>query len=205
MRKQYDRDYFQHWYRDPAAKIIGKANLQRRVALALALAEFALDRPVRTVLDVGCGEGSWRAPLLKLRPGLIYLGVDSSEYAIRRYARSRNLAYARFADLESLRPCPPVDLLICADVLHYLPASDLRRGLAGFPELCSGVAYIENYCRGDHIEGDLEGFIARPAKVYRELMCGQGFSPYGPFSWISPVLRDSVVELALPKDPSGPR
>ncbi|MGO4776289.1 methyltransferase, partial [Lysobacter sp. 2RAB21] len=110
MSKQYDRDYFQRWYRDPALKdqaIGGAARLTRKVALTVATAEYHLERPIRSVLDIGCGEGPWRAPLLKLRPRLQYLGFDSSQYATARFGRSRNLHLARFGDFEFLRPCAP--------------------------------------------------------------------------------------------------
>src|SRR4029453_16679358 len=123
MTKQYDQAYFERWYRDPALKdqaIGGTARLARKVAMAVATAEYHLERPIRTVLDIGCGEGVWRAPLLKLRPRISYLGFDSSQYAIERFGPRRNLHYARFGDFEHLRPCAPVDLLVCADVMHYL-------------------------------------------------------------------------------------
>ena len=68
MTKQYDEAYFQHWYR--RSDIGGPQRLARKVALAVACAEYYLERPIRTVLDIGCGEGAWRAPLLKLRPKL---------------------------------------------------------------------------------------------------------------------------------------
>ena len=136
--KQYDERYFQRWYRH--GDIGGPQRLARKVALAVACAEYYLERPVRTVLDIGCGEGAWRAPLLKLRPKLRYLGFDSSEYAIARHGAKRNLHFARFGDFEYLRPCPPVDLLVCSDVLHYLPSAELRRGLPGLAEVggCGG-------------------------------------------------------------------
>ena len=85
MTKTYDRAYFDKWYR--RGEIGGSARLARKVALAVATAEYHLERPIRSVLDIGCGEGAWRAPLLKLRPKLSYLGFDSSEYAIARYGR----------------------------------------------------------------------------------------------------------------------
>ena len=71
MTKHYDQAYFDRWYRDPALRdtaIGGGARLARKVALAVATAEYHLERPIRSVLDIGCGEGAWRAPLLKLRP-----------------------------------------------------------------------------------------------------------------------------------------
>jgi SAM-dependent methyltransferase len=188
VSKAYDRAYFDRWYRGAARGVEGPSALRRRVALAVAAAEFALQRPLRSVLDVGCGEGAWHAPLRALRPRLHYLGLDSSEYAVARFGARRNLAFARFGDLEQLRPGPPVDLLVCADVLHYVPDAELRRGLSGFAELCAGVAWVEAYCRGDHIEGDTEGFIARPASRYRALLEAQGFRAYGPYLWLSPAL-----------------
>ena len=53
--KRYDRAYFDHWYR--GERVRPRAELERRVRLALAAAEYALGRPVRRALDVGCGEG----------------------------------------------------------------------------------------------------------------------------------------------------
>src|SRR5688572_13104197 len=127
--KRYDQAYFDRWYRDGG--IGDRARLARKVALAVATAEYHLERPLRTILDIGCGEGAWRGPLLKLRPGIRYLGFDGSEYAVGRYGRSRNLHLARFGEFALLRPCEPVDLLVCSDVLHYLPTRELDRGLPG--------------------------------------------------------------------------
>ncbi len=198
MGKRYDRDYFQRWYPEGREGIRSRDALQRRVALAVALTEFALERPIRSVLDVGCGEGTWRAPLRRLRPGVDYLGLDSSAYAVARYGRSRNLALASFGDLAHLRPCAPVDLLICADVLHYVPAAELRQGVPGLAALCGGVAWIEAFCRGDAIEGDTEGWLARPPAFYRRLLERHGLRAFGPFAWLAPDLAADRSKLELP-------
>ena len=65
MTKTYDRAYFDRWYRHGG--IGHAARLARKVALAVATAEYHLERPIRSVLDIGCGEGAWRAPLRSLR------------------------------------------------------------------------------------------------------------------------------------------
>ena len=157
MIKQYDQAYFQHWYR--RSDIGGPQRLARKVALAVSCAPST----TWSVPSVRCStsavrEGAWRAPLLKLRPKLRYLGFDSSEFAISKYGPRRNLHYAHFGDFAQLRPCPPVDLLICADVLHYLPSRELQRGLPGLAELCGGVAFLETFTREDEFEGDHVGF-----------------------------------------------
>ena len=94
MSKQYGAAYFKRWYRGRQAT--PRAELARKAAMAVAMAEFYLQRPIRSVLDVGCGEGAWRAPLLALRPRLRYQGLDPSEYAVARYGRARNIALAGF-------------------------------------------------------------------------------------------------------------
>ncbi|HAI58512.1 MAG TPA: methyltransferase [Xanthomonadaceae bacterium] len=197
--KTYDRAYFDRWYRESGGSKTSKGRLDRAVALAVASAEVFLGRRIRTVLDIGCGEGHWRAPLLALRPGVAYLGLDASAYAVQRFGRTRNLHFARFGDLSALRPCPPVDLLVCADVLHYVPDAELKAGIPGLAGLCAGVAFIETYTAediaGDDVHGDFEGFIARPAKAYRRLFERAGFTALGQHCWLSPALGGQATAL----------
>jgi SAM-dependent methyltransferase len=193
LAKPYDRAYFDRWYRQGG--IGGRQRLARKVALAVTTAEYHLERPLRTVLDIGCGEGAWRAPLLKLRPQLNYLGFDSSDYAIARYGRRRNLHFARFQDFATLRPCPPVDLLVCSDVLHYLTTRELARGLPGLAELCGGVAFLETFTREDAAEGDEHGFQPRAARFYRQRFATAGFIALGSHCWLAPGLRAHATAL----------
>ncbi len=198
MAKNYDQRYFERWYRHPAQRITGKQALERKVRLAVSVTEYYLGRPLRSVLDVGCGEGAWRAPLLKLRPGLAYRGIDPSEYAIARFGSRRNLQPVRFGQLEHLRFGAPVDLLVCSDVMHYVPTRELTRGLSGFAELCSGIAFLEAFCREDDPDGDREGFIGRRAAWYRRAFDAAGFASCGSHCWLSPALRGEAAALEMP-------
>lgn len=198
MTKQYDRDYFERWYRDPAlraAAIGGRARLERKVAMAVATAEYWLERPIRSVLDVGCGEGAWQPVLAKLRPRARYLGFDASDYAIARFGARRGLHQARFGDFAHLRPCEPVDLLVCSDVLHYLDARELDRGLPGLAELCGGLAFLETFTREDAIDGDTVGFSRRPARFYRGRFAAAGFTALGSHLYLGPALADMASRL----------
>lgn len=161
----------------------------------MASAEYYLERPIRSVLDIGCGEGAWRAPLLKLRPRVQYLGFDSSAYAIQRYGRSRNLHMAKVGDFAWLRPCAPVDLLVCSDVMHYVPSRELRPALDGFAELTGGVAFLEAFSAEDEFDGDHEGFQARPARWYRSGLKNAGFTALGSHCWLSPALAGHAAAL----------
>lgn len=196
MAKPYDRRYFDRWYRKGG--IGGARRLARKVALAVATAEYHLERPLRTVLDIGCGEGAWRAPLLKLRPDARYLGFDSSDYAVARFGPRRHLRLARFGDFAQLRPCPPVDLLVCSDVMHYLDGRELDRGLPGLAELCGGIAFLETFAREDRAEGDEHEFRNRPAAFYRRRFEALGFTQLGSHCWLSPALRGHATALETP-------
>jgi predicted TPR repeat methyltransferase len=178
--KRYDQAYFDKWYRSARHAIRSPAELARKVALAVAVAEYVLERPVRTVLDVGAGEGSWLPPLRRLRPRVRYLGVDASEYAVARFGRARNLVLGRVDTLPEHAGPGPYDLVVCADVLNYLPADELAAGLAHVRALVGGAAYLELFTAGEAMEGDLRGWHRRPAAFYRELFDRVGLVTVGP-------------------------
>lgn len=193
MTKKYDRAYFDHWYRGRSRVSTG-AEVRRKVSLAVASAEYFLRRPMRNALDVGCGEGAWLPHLRALRPKLSYLGLDPSDYAVERFGRTRNIHKATFGELPEL-PLGVHDLVICSDVLHYVPDSELRAGVHALADATDGVAYLEVLTREDDIVGDLNGLIKRPAAFYRELFVGAGMTFVGPYLWLGPGFRDSVAQL----------
>jgi SAM-dependent methyltransferase len=179
MGKQYDRAYFDRWYRDPRWAVVRRDVLTRRVRLAVAAAEYLLERPVRTVLDVGCGEAPWRALLRRMRPGVRYTGVDSSAYVVGRYGASRDIRRGSLGSLGRLDLDPPYDLIVCSDVLHYVATDEARRGLKAIARLLGGVAFIELFAREDATEGDQEDLQPRPAATYRRLFREAGLIPLG--------------------------
>ena len=193
--KRYDRAYYDKWYRDRRHMAVTPAVLRRKVALALAQAEFYLGRPLRNVLDVGCGEAPWRAVLRRLRPDVDYRGLDPSPYVVDRYGRSRRIGLASFGQLAELRFEEPFDLIVCADVLHYMPAAEIRRGLSGFAELLRGMAFIEVYARGDAIEGDRENFVARSASWYRRAFAEAGLVACGSHGYLGAELAAGATAL----------
>lgn len=195
--KAYDRAYFDRWYRAATSRIERRSELRRRVALAVALAERHLDRPLRSALDVGCGEARWRAELRRLRPRLRYTGVDPSSYAVARFGRRRGIVEASFAGLGDLELAGPFDLVICADVLHYVGDDELDRGLPALAALTGGMAWLEALCREDEVEGDRRGLILRPAATYRRRLRRLGLVHAGACGWLAPALGDRPTALEL--------
>jgi len=193
--KRYDRAYFDRWYRG-RARIGPEPVVQRKVAVAVAVAEYFLRRTVRNVIDIGCGEAPWFEHLRVLRPKIRYVGFDSSDYVVETFGASRNVRRGSFSDLDVRER---FDLVVCADVLHYLHDDEIQRGLPTMVKLMRGAAYLEVLTREDAVAGDTVGLIRRPAAWYRDLFASAGLTPAGPYLWISRSLATESASLERPQ------
>lgn len=175
----YDREYFDKWYRHPRHRVKSPQDMRRQLGFIVAAAEYLLERPVRSVLDVGCGEGNWAAVLRALRPRARYLGVDGSAYAVQRYGARRNLRLGTLGTLDSLELGGPFDLILCLGVLNYVADDELERGLLSLRRLCAGIAYFEIFTRADDASGDFRRAAAHPPAWYRRVIRRSGFTALG--------------------------
>lgn len=197
MKKRYDRKYFDQWYRG-RSPVVSPLELRRKVEMAVAIAEHFLRRPLRNVIDIGCGEASWMVHLASVRPRVRYAGYDPSDYAVNEFEHSRNVRQGSFGELAALRIRERFDLLVCADVLHYLDEDEVLRGLPIAVRLMRGAAFFEVITREDAVRGDVAGLKRRPAVWYRNLFSASGLTQVGPYTWIRSELarRASPLEIA---------
>lgn len=192
--KQYDQAYFDKWYRG-RNRVNSDAEVRRKVTLAVATAEYFLRRPLRNVLDVGCGEGAWRSHLRSLRPRVSYLGLDPSDYAVARYGASRNIRKGAFGEVGALGLDERYDLIVCSDVLHYVAENEIAAGVRELVRIADGIVYLEVLTKEDDIVGDLDGLMKRPAAWYRETFRDAGLIAVGPYAWAAPPLHETLAEL----------
>jgi SAM-dependent methyltransferase len=194
VTKQYDRAYFDRWYRS-SRRTVRPDVVRRKVHLALSAAEHLLGREIATVLDVGCGEAPWRAELRRMRRGLEYTGVDASEYVVRRYGRRRNILLGSLATLDALPLARSYDLVVCSDVLQYVANAEIRRGLRALAKRTGGVAFIEAFTRADDMIGDRDAWHERSAHWYRQALRDAGFTSVGLYLFVASGLRSALNEL----------
>lgn len=197
-RKVYDRSYYEKWYHDPSRRVITQAAVARKVRLVTGIAEALLERPIRTVLDVGCGEGAWRAHLRELRPRIRYTGVESSEYAVERFGKSRGIVRGSFGTLDSIGSAAlrgPFDLIVVCDVLHYVPEAELAPGFAAIAARLGGVAYLEAYTTEDSVEGDRHGWHHRSAEQYRRHLRRAKLFPVGMHCYVGAAMAGTPAAL----------
>ena len=195
LTSHYDQAYFDKWYRHPQHRVKSPAELRRQVEFVVRLAEWVLGRPVRSVLDVGCGEGQWRLQLTRLRPTVHYDGVDPSEYAVARYGTRRGLQLGGIEDLDALPLRDQYDLVVCCGMLNYLPSATLRRGLVQLSRRTGGVAYLELFTRSDAFEGDTNWPAPQSAAWYRRVIRNAGLHPIGMHGYVPRSQRERVSTL----------
>lgn len=192
---RYDQAYFDKWYRHPRHRVKSPAELARQAAFVLGTAEFVLGRAVRTVLDVGCGEGQWRAALRRHRPRLAYDGVDPSTYAVQRYGATRGIRLGGIESLDALPLRASYDLVICCGMLNYLDVPQLRRGLPQVARRAGGVAYLELFTAEDEFEGDTAWPTPQSATWYRTAIRKAGLWSIGMQCYVPLAAKDRVSAL----------
>ena len=195
MAKHYDQAYFDRWYRDPRHRVNTPAGVRRKVRLVLGVAEALLERPVRTILDVGCGEAPWRSHFLDERPGASYVGVDSSEYVVRRFGRTRGIKHGEFGTLAQVDLAGPFDVIVCCDVLQYVPNDDVRTGLRAIASLLGGVAYLEAFTTADELEGDKRHWHHRAPAWFRQAFREADLTAVGMHCYVGHALREMTLAL----------
>ncbi|MGH7583486.1 MAG: methyltransferase domain-containing protein [Gemmatimonadales bacterium] len=153
---------------------------------------------MRTVLDIGAGEGRWYPTLRRLRAGVAYTGVDSSRWAVRHWASRRHLRLGSIDMLDQLDLVGPFDLIVVADVLHYLPDEVLHLGMRQVRERLGGVAYLPTFTANDEIEGDKAGFQRRDTAAYRRVFRNAGLVELGMFAWTTAERAGELSGLQVP-------
>ena len=191
----YDRAYFDRWYRSPRTRVFTRAEIERRVRFTIDAAEMLIERPVRRVLDVCCGEGHWQPVMKRLRPGAHWQGVDVSDYAVAQYGRKRNIRLGRFGDLGTLGLHGPYDLIVCAGALYYIPTPELRTGLDAVAELLGGLAFLELFTDADDIVGNVSEVHRRTAAEYDAIMGAAGLAHLGMHCWVGAAGATALPEF----------
>ncbi len=132
--KQFDPAFYSRFYVNPRTRVTTREEMTVRARAVAALATH-LDIPVRRILDAGCGLGWMRAPLIKAFPLATYVGLEVSEHLCRRYGWTQ-------ASLATFRARSGFDLIICYDVMQYLPERDAASAMRNLGRLSRGALYF---------------------------------------------------------------
>lgn len=138
---RFDPAFYERFYANPRTRVTTPQEMARRAAAVAALVK-QLELPVKRILDAGCGLGLMRKTLVKAFPAAGYTGIEVSEHLCKRLGWTQ-------VSLAAYRPRGRFDLVICYDVLQYLPDAEAVKAMANLSRLCRGVLYFHAPTRGD--------------------------------------------------------
>lgn len=133
--------YFRKFYLTASTRVVTPAEMRSRAALISSILSQC-QIPVRRILDAGCGIGLLRKPFKQIMPRARYVGLEASPYLCDRFHWVRG-------SLVDFAPRSPFDLVVCYDVLQYLPDSQAARAIANLSRLCRGALYVSALTRED--------------------------------------------------------
>jgi SAM-dependent methyltransferase len=193
--KVYGEAEFRRFYLDPETRVMRPAERRRRVAAVVAAAERWLDRPLRTVLDVGCGLGLWGREIRRLRPTASYVGYEPSPVVERVLKRGFEIRRGSFAEVEALAEDRSFDLVLCVDLLHYLSSREVDVALDALVARATGPLALEVMTSAEEVEGDVEGWRARRPDWWRRRFESRGLVAVGLQLWLPSRLAANLTAL----------
>lgn len=194
----FDADFYRRYYLDPRTRVAGPEDALRLGGFVCAAVAY-LGFRVRRVLDAGCGLGHMQPAVTAAFPKAKYVGLEASQYLCDRHG----WVHGSLADYA---PRAPFDLVICHDVLQYLPDREASRALSNLRRLCRGALYLSVFTaedrrqNADRRRSDAEVHL-RPADWYRQRL-DRAFSPLGLGLYACRGCRPVLWELERP--PAAP-
>src|SRR5687768_2581802 len=183
-RPHFSAEYYQRYYENRSTAVVTKAAARAEVKFVLAFCDH-IGIDLRRFADVGAGTGWWAKELAQQRPSCGDIETsDASADAARLYGH-RHLPLERLGGR-------PADLVVCRDVLRYLPDAAAKEGIRRLAKKCRGVLYLHVITREDEIDeeaSDMSGYF-RPARWYLTRLATAGFTNAGMGLFVSEKFRD---------------
>lgn len=137
----FNEAYYRRYYEDPRTRVAAPEEISSLADFVCGYLKY-MDVPVRRVLDMGCGLGAWKPELKRHFPRASYTGVERSDYLCKRFGWKKGSA-------ETFESDRPFDLVICQDVIQYLPAANADLAMRHLAALCRGALLFAVLTRED--------------------------------------------------------
>lgn len=136
-KQTFDAAYYRRFYLRAATRAMSQPETVRRAAVIASIVA-QLELPVKRILDMGCGLGWFKQPLLSVFPKASYTGVEYSEYLCKEYGWQQG-------SVVNYRPRGgrgQFDLVTCCDVMQYLDDKAATQAINNLARLCRGALYL---------------------------------------------------------------
>lgn len=138
---KFDRAYYERFYGYPRARLRDRQEAVELGDFVCAYVRY-LGQPVRRVLDMGCGFGFWQQVVARHYPRARYSGVEASDFLCEELG----WIHGSVVDFKARGA---FDLVICKDILQYLPNAAASAAIENLATLCRGVLYFNLLTRLD--------------------------------------------------------
>lgn len=182
-KNRFTAEYYRRYYENRSTAVVTPAERRAEVRFVLAFcAHIGLE--IRRFADAGAGTGWWAKEFARQYPRCREVETyDSSPVAALMYGH-------RQVSIEDLGG-RPADLVVCRDVLRYLPGPAATRGIHRLRSKCRGVLYLHVVTREDEVDeeaSDMSGYF-RPARWYLRKLSAAGFVNAGMGLFVSDRFR----------------
>jgi len=140
-RQVFDQDYYRKFYHAGARSVRDQKSVDPQARAVFALMESWGLQP-RSALEAGAGPGFWKKWMARFTPHVRVKSTDISPYACQKYGHEQR-------DLSSWAPGRPYDLVICQDVLQYLPDAAAARAIRNLGKSTREILFLEVPTRED--------------------------------------------------------
>jgi predicted TPR repeat methyltransferase len=190
MRTNFNKAYYDRYYRNPQTRAIAPAAARRQAAFIAAYLKY-LELTPNSILDIGCGTGTVLKTLQREFPRATTQGLEVSDYLCSRYGWTQG-------SIVDFQPANTFDLVICNDVLPYLDQGPCSTALQRISELCNNAAFLgiltsEDQAQCDPQRTDPQQW-ARPAQWYRRRL-GRRFANAGGGLYLKKPVSVTVWQL----------
>jgi len=172
-RQHFDREYYERYYHRSATAVVTPEVQRNEVAFVIAFCRHA-GVEVKRFCDVGAGTGWWAREFAKRYPACRTIETfDASPIACELYGH-------RNVPLQKLKG-PAADLVVCRDVLRYVPDSDIDKAIIRLEKKCRAVLYLHVITSDDDVDeeaSDMRGWF-RTTAWYRRALKSAGFRDCG--------------------------
>jgi len=180
----FNADYYRRYYQDPRTAVTTPAMQRNEVAFVLAFCRH-VGLKIERFADVGAGTGWWAREFSKRYPKCRVIETfDASRVACELYGH-------KHATIQKLTG-RPADLVVCRDVLRYLPDSQVDKAIRKLAAKCRGALYLQVITSDDDIDeeaSDMKGHF-RSAASYRRRLHDAGFADCGMGLYVSQTFED---------------
>ena len=172
-RTHFDAAYYRRYYENPTTAVV-TADLQKsEVAFVLAFCRH-IGVAIKRFTDVGAGTGWWAAEFAKQYRDFESIETfDASDDACRVYGH-KHIPVQELAGRAA-------DLVVCRDVLRYVPDAQIDRAITRLDKKCRGVLYLHVVTSDDEVDeeaSDMAGHF-RTTAFYRRKLKAKGFRDCG--------------------------